>query len=188
MLRHTFGIRARLGLGACLHPTLFPPFAALAPRPYLLGSRYLSSTPGPQPSSAPSAAPAGTLAWLSSMSPGALFAKVKALGPTALAFYSALWVGPFLLAYVPIAMNLYVAPDPLVLVDYWLPMVGDGLRSTLQYLQIELPRKGEPMPTYLSGIVWGFLFNDVLEPFRIFAVLALTPRINAYLKGEKPQA
>ena len=123
--------------------------------------------------------------WRTYLSPALLFAKVKALGPTALGFYGVLWVGPFLLAFVPIVLDVVVAPDPLVTIDYYLPAVGDGLRGTLGYLQVQLPKPGEPLPKYLQGIVWGFLVNDLLEPPRLFLVLTLTPRIKAYLAGGK---
>ena len=153
-----------------------------------LQQRRLSTAPPPPPPPAGQQPPAEQPeTWRTYLSPALLFAKVKALGPTALGFYGALWVGPFLLAFVPIVLDVVVAPDPLVTIDHYLPFVGDGLRSTLGYLQVQLPKPGEPLPKYLQGIVWGFLVNDLLEPPRLFLVLTLTPRIKAYLAGGKQQ-
>jgi hypothetical protein len=179
--------------------SLLPAAAALPPRgslaqPWPLLARRLSTAPrGTAAAAAAAAAPAAAApapagppeTWRTYLSPKALFAKVKALGPTALGFYGALWVGPFLLAFAPIVLDVVVAPDPLVTIDHYLPAVGDGLRGTLGFLGVELPKPGEPLPKLLQGIVWGFLVNDLLEPPRLFLVLTLTPRIKEYLAGGK---
>ncbi len=126
-------------------------------------------------------APAAPAAWREYLSPAAVFAKVRALGPTALALYGVLWLVPFAATFGPVAAGLVAVPDPLVLIDHYVPALGGGLRGMLGYLDVELPKAGEPLPAYVSGIVWGFLLNDLVEIPRLVAVIALTPRLKAWL-------
>ena len=181
-----------LRLGLARGPRVFPLLPA-AQRGWLplpacgaTSRRWLAALP--QPSAAPPAAAAPPDTWKTYLNPRALFARVQALGPTALGFYTALWVVPFVLTFTPVYLEVLVLPDPLVTVDHYLPFVGEGLRSTLGYLQIQLPKAGEPLPTVYQGVIWGFLANDLLEPPRLFAVLTLTPRLKAYLAGDKKTA
>lgn len=192
-----FRLLSKPSRAACM----FAPLRALValtpptPRPPTLAARrHLSirrderrdppSSPAPgaaDPAANPSASP---MALLRSLSPQVMMAKINALGPTAVALYGVLWVGPFLCTFAPVALGLLAVPDPLQFLDYYLPMVGDYMRPVVGSI-MEVPKPGDPLPPHVQGIVWGFLVNDVLEIPRIMAVFALAPRIKAYLAGGK---
>jgi hypothetical protein len=182
---------ALLALRPALSLAAQRPFHLLAARaPAPAPARRLSTPARPAAAAAAAAAPAAAaasaateapLTWRSFLSPSAVFVRVKALGPTAIGMYGALWVGPFLLTFAPISLGLLEVPDPLVTMDHWLPALGDGLRGTLGFVGVEMPKAGEPLPPYQRGIVWGFLVNDVIEIPRLLAVLTLTPRVRDFL-------
>ncbi len=119
-------------------------------------------------------------------SPRALFAKVRALGPTALVVYGVLWAGPLASTYALVANEVVAAADPLQVADTYLPaVVVDTLRSSATAFGLALPPKGEALGPQAAGVIWGLLVTDLVEPLRLAATLLGTPRIVRWWAARK---
>jgi hypothetical protein len=160
-----------------------PIFARTLLRPRAVCSLFSTQQPLPPPPRAYAEGASSALSLKDVLSPRALFIKVKELGPTALALYGVLWAGPAAITYGAVVSEAFTVADPLQLADTYLPESAVGFfRSTVGSFGLELPAKGEMLSKQTSGLLWGLLVTDLLEPVRIALTLILTQRILAARK------
>ena len=107
-----------------------------------------------------------------------LISKARELGPPAVAVYFTLWVIPVATAYLLVVNDTIPYICPLMAIDEYAPtFFADGVRSTLNALNIPIPPKGEALPKQVTGLIWGVIAADLVEPLRIGGTLYLTPKL-----------
>ena len=111
-----------------------------------------------------------------------LISKARELGPPAVGVYFTLWVIPVATAYLLVVNDTIPYMCPLMAIDEYAPtFFADGVRSTLNALNVPIPPKGEALPKQITGIIWGVIAADIVEPLRIGGTLYLTPKlVNAW--------
>jgi hypothetical protein len=134
----------------------------------------------------PPGAPAPPPPASSMFSMSGMLAKVREMGPAALGVYFAFWAAPIALSYGVVVSGVVDAPDPLIFVDTHLPaFFGDGVRYAGSAFGIEL-KPGVPLSKQTSGLMYGLILTDLIEPLRILATLYVTPRLLARFKRAAP--
>ncbi len=102
------------------------------------------------------------------------------MGPPAVGVYFVLWAVPVASAYAAVVSGVAPHACPLQALDTYAPaFLADGVRGALEALRVPLPERGAPLSAHATGIIWGLIAADVLEPLRIAGTLYLTPKIVA---------
>jgi hypothetical protein len=135
------------------------------------------------------AACAATAVAASGKKPG-VFARLRALGPTAIKLYAVLFAVPWLGVFAAVYTGAVPASDPLLMVDTYLPAamsggIRSGLGTGLGWVGVTLPAPGEPMPPLVNSVIWAYVVADIVEIPRIGATLWLTPKLVAWLAARK---
>lgn len=165
-VRHaSFTARARAAIARAAIAPLVPSSANIAP---VESASASASTIPPYPAK---------FEW-SKITLASMWTKARELGPAAVGVYFVLWLVPVSGTYGLIMNDVVDVICPLVAIDTYAPtFFADGVRSTLELLNIPIPPKGEALPKHVTGFLWGLIATDLIEPLRIMATLYATPKL-----------